>query len=145
MPQRLKLKEGSFYHIQNRGASDSLVFRANADRERFRQLLFLCNSPERIVVRDVREKHRIYQQERASFLVDIGAYVLTPQGFELMVHERAPGGASRFMQKLQTGYSMYFKSKYDCAGKIFAGSYKAREVAEGGCLWGYSSLAFVAT
>jgi len=128
MPNRLALKQGHYYHLRNFGADGRLLFRVTADRERFLQLLYLCNSSSAVVVRDIRDKHRLFGKQRGNSLTAIGAYVVLPDSFELVIYEHAQGGTSRFMQKLATGYSMYFNHQYGRSGRIFAGSYRAREL-----------------
>ena len=59
-------------------------------------------------------------------LVDIGSYCLMPNHFHILVHERAEGGISKFMQKLSTAYSMYFNTKYERTGVLFEGRFKAQ-------------------
>ncbi|MDP3956007.1 MAG: hypothetical protein Q8Q18_02075 [bacterium] len=130
MPRRLQLKEGNYYHIKNYGADNRQVFRTNSDRSRFTQLLFLCNSKKSVIVRDVRDKRNLFSRERDEHLTDIGAFVLMPDSFELVVYDRIQGGTSRFMQKLLTGYSMYFNHQYGRAGRLFAGSYQAKELKD---------------
>jgi putative transposase len=58
--------------------------------------------------------------------VDICAYVLMPNHFHLLLREKADGGISRFMQKLTTGYTMYFNKKNERSGALFQGRFKAK-------------------
>jgi putative transposase len=66
--------------------------------------------------------------------VAIGAYVLMPNHFHILVREIKKGGISMFMEKLQTGYSMYFNKKNDRVGSLFQGRFKAQHVAHDGHL-----------
>ncbi|MDP3989089.1 MAG: hypothetical protein Q8P93_02550 [bacterium] len=131
MPNRIALKQGHYYHLRNFGADGRLLFRVTADRERFLQLLYLCNSQTSVVVRDVRNKRDLFSRERVKPLTAIGAFSILPDSFDLVVYEHTQGGTSRFMQKLATGYSMYFNHQYGRTGRIFAGSYRARELTDG--------------
>jgi hypothetical protein len=42
--------------------------------------------------------------------------------------EKTEGGISRFMQKLMTGYTMYFNKKHERTGSLFAGTFKSKHV-----------------
>lgn len=63
-------------------------------------------------------------------LVDIAAYCLMPNHFHLLIQEIEEGGISKFMQKLTTGYTMYFNKKNDRNGSLFQGKFKATHVAD---------------
>ncbi len=66
--------------------------------------------------------------ERGETLVDIGAYCLMPNHFHLLIKEKQENGISIFMEKLSTGYSMYFNKKYDRTGKLFEGRFRAEHL-----------------
>lgn len=65
---------------------------------------------------------------RGNILVDVGAYCLMNNHFHLLVREVKEGGLSAFMQKLITAYTMYFNLKYERAGPLFSGRFKAQHV-----------------
>lgn len=48
-----------------------------------------------------------------------------PNHFHLLVKQRQDGGIIKFMQKLGTGYTMYFNKKNERVGGLFQGSFKA--------------------
>ena len=52
-----------------------------------------------------------------------------PNHFHLLVRELKEGGISKFMQKLMTGYTMYFNKKNDRNGSLFQGKFKATHVS----------------
>jgi len=60
--------------------------------------------------------------------VDIASYCLMPNHFHLLVRAREEGGVSKFMQKLTTGYTMYFNKRYERTGALFQGKFKATHV-----------------
>ena len=68
--------------------------------------------------------------ERGEPLVDLCAYCLMPNHFHLLVRERSSGGISRFMQKLTTGYTMYFNTRRERTGALFQGRFKAEHAKE---------------
>ncbi|TSC68738.1 MAG: hypothetical protein G01um101456_520 [Parcubacteria group bacterium Gr01-1014_56] len=63
--------------------------------------------------------------DRGGLLIDIGAYCLMPNHFHLLISEKEKGGISKFMQKLTTGYTMYFNTRYERTGALFQGKFKA--------------------
>ena len=101
---------GEYYHIYNRGNSKQVIFKNKIDYQRFIYLLFLCNSLKNLRVNDISRDFFNFDQEKQ--LVSIGAWVLMPNHFHILLTEKMEGGISKFMQKLSTAYSMYFNSKY---------------------------------
>ena len=65
---------------------------------------------------------------RGEPLVAVGAWCLMPNHFHLLIKEITEGGLSKFLSKLQTGYSMYFNMKNDRSGALFQGTFKAEHV-----------------
>lgn len=118
-----------FYHIYNRGNSKMEIFLDERDRKRFMLLLFVCNSVDPVVVRDLyiglTLGETIKRINRKETLVDIGVYCLMPNHFHILIHEKNENGISLFMQKLATGYSMYFNKKYERTGSLFESRFKA--------------------
>ena len=47
-----------------------------------------------------------------------------PNHYHLMISPRVTGGISKFMHKLNMGYTKYFNIKYDRQGALFQGKYK---------------------
>jgi putative transposase len=124
MTRKFDLSIGEFYHIYNRGTDKRLVFIDEYDYERFRRLLYLCNSKNSIIVRDI-PIGLTYGYERENTLVNVGLYCLMPNHFHLLLHEKIENGISLFMQKLSTAYSAYFNKKYSRSGSLFEGTFKA--------------------
>ena len=60
-----------------------------------------------------------------KLLVEIMAFCLMPNHFHLLVRQKQDKGISSFMQKLGTGYAMYFNQKYKRSGVLFQGKFKA--------------------
>ena len=119
-----------FYHIYNRGTEKRVIFSSRADYERFIALLYLCNSKENIHLNNYPRlslDERLLL-ERADSIVNIGAYCLMPNHFHLIMQEKENGGISRFMQKITTGYTMYFNKRNERTGALFQGKFKATYV-----------------
>src|SRR3989338_3216533 len=120
-----------FYHLYNRGSEKRDIFLSPNDYERFAALLYICNqlSPAilRIQGKTLSELIKIKQEEN---LVEIVTYCLMPNHIHLLVRASQENGISKFMQKLMTGYTMYFNKKYERAGALFQGKFKATHVSE---------------
>jgi len=120
--------EGEYYHLYNRGVDKRTIFQNHSDYERFRELLYLSNSKDLINVRDIKGSQQdIYSYLRTDPQVAIGAYCLMPNHFHILLTPLVPGGVSKFMNKISTSYSMYFNKRYDRSGRLFEGSFKARQ------------------
>mgnify|MGYP001608292543 CR=1 FL=1 len=121
-----------FYHIYNRGTDKRTVFSGKTDHERFLTLLYLCNSKDDVQLFN-QPKTTFAERlslERSDLLVDIGAYCLMPNHFHLLIGEKEENGISRFMQKLTTGYTMFFNKKNERTGALFQGRFKATHAKE---------------
>ena len=138
MGRKFQFSIGEFYHLYNRGNDKRAIFLDDSDKERFTKLLFLCNSPNSFVFRDLTEVEpmRIIHTIGSTYgktkdvIVDIGAYCLMSNHFHILVHERQENGISQFMQKLSTAYTMYFNKKYKRSGALFGGRFRATRADE---------------
>ena len=139
MSRNISLAPGEFYHLYNRGTEKRDIFSDRADYDRFLSLLYLFNTIDAVHI-DTIPKPRgstsrnflesSLETDRGEDLVDICAYCLMPNHFHLLVQEKKEGGISRFMQKLMTGYTMYFNKRYEHSGGLFQGQFKASHVNE---------------
>lgn len=125
MNRYLSFAPGEYYHIYNRGVEKRDIFKEKADYERFLRLLYVANGTEPYVFRDI-EKLPLNKIQRGKPLVALGAYCLMPNHFHLLVKEIGDGGLSEFMEKLGTGYALYFNKKENRVGPLFQGTFKAR-------------------
>ena len=120
---------GEFYHVYNRGTDKRVIFRDDTDHQRFLKLLYLSNSIEHISVRNIlRKDSEPYTFDRGLPLVKIGTYCLMPNHFHILLTPCVEDGVSLFMQKLGTGYSMYFNIRHNRTGTLFEGPFKAKWV-----------------
>lgn len=60
--------------------------------------------------------------------MDVGAFILMPTHYHLLLRPRVENGLSLFMQKLGTGYTGYFNLKNNRNGVLFQGRYKIKHV-----------------
>lgn len=148
MSRNIEFAPEEFYHLYNRGTEKRNIFVNDSDRDRFVALLVLSNqtSPVRIdnLLQQARQQGQqgrtllallemaleVAKAEPGGTLVDLCAYCLMPNHFHLLVREHSEGGISRFMQKLLTGYTMYFNTRYERTGALFQGTFKAKHAGE---------------
>jgi len=119
---------GEYYHIYNRGNSKQKIFNDEEDYLRFLDLLYISNSSEKFNIFDIRKFSNIFDTERETVLVYIGAYVIMPNHFHLLLTQTEDGSVSKFMQKLTTAYAMYYNRKYKRRGSLFEGKFKSRHI-----------------
>ena len=137
MATRPPIADDEWYHCYNRGVDKRLVFMDERDCERFLLLLFLCNDTDSRV--DLRELEHIHTLEtflarreyvRGAPLVEIGAYALMQNHIHIILKQYEENGIGLFMQKVFTGYTMYFNKKCARTGALFAGSYKSKHISK---------------
>jgi len=127
-----------FYHLYNRGVDKRTIFQSDNDRWRFLQALLLFNDENvtnNLLWQLEREKGKVNFTVLREFLaregkerkplVRIFTDCLMPNHFHLILKGIQDDGISRFMHKLGTGYTNYFNKKYDRAGSLFQGTFKA--------------------
>ncbi len=132
MGTRPPMAPREIFHIYNRGTEKRKIFLERKDYERFLALLYLSNSDSSVHISNQRglTLTDLLELERGQALVDIGAYCLMPNHFHLLIHQKVEGGISKFMQKLVTGYTMYFNLKHQRNGALFQGRFKSRHAGE---------------
>jgi len=128
MERKFKFSIDEFYHLYNRGIERRTIFLDLKDKERFINLLFLCNGSKPLVFKDIPQGLPLGKVNRGEPLVAIGAYCLMPNHFHILVSEIIENGISKFIWKLLTAYSMYFNKKYKRTGRLFEGTFRAEYV-----------------
>lgn len=122
---------GEFYHIYNRGTEKRNIFMSRSDRNRFLALLYFANQSDPADLKlQGSTLLEIIERRTSAPLVEIAAYCLMPNHFHLLIREFEDGGISKFMQKLTTGYTMYFNKKNERNGSLFQGRFKATHVSD---------------
>ena len=78
---------GEYYHLYNRGNSKQSIFLDDEDKNRFLKLMYLCNSDKSINFRDdiVERKIDAWDFDRGDEIISIGAWVLMPNHFHLII------------------------------------------------------------
>jgi putative transposase len=105
------------------------IFTDKNDYRRFLILLYLCNNTEPVNLRDIFDKgltfEELFNLERKETLVGIGAYCLMPNHIHLLITPTKENSISLLMQKIFTGYTMYFNKKSERSGRLFESTFKA--------------------
>jgi len=126
MTRSITFAPEEYYHLYNRGTNKMNIFTAPADYDRFLKLLYICNSSSLGKYTEIETTPgRTWSVARGDSLVDIGAYVLMPNHFHILIRAKKGSDVSSFLQKLLTSYSAYFNKKYDRNGSLFQGKTKA--------------------
>lgn len=133
MGNRKPLVPEEWYHCYNRGVDKRKVFFDTSDYERFLMLLYVSNGTEITHLSNFRQKRLddiLTDQSiiRGENLVSIGGYCLMPNHVHVIPQQLADKGISLFMQKVFTGYTLYFNKKYNRTGPLFAGVFKSKHL-----------------
>ena len=124
----LQFIEKEFYYLYNRGVEKRVVFSSKEEYDRFVGYLYLMNDEKNIRPANYfvgRRKNELFSELRRSPIVAIGAYCLIPNDFHILLTPLVDGGISKFMQRLQTAYTMYFNERHQRRGSLFEGTFKA--------------------
>ena len=106
-------KDGTDFHIYNRGLNRMIVFVDDLDRRAFESMLKRRLSPSD-------------SSKGKKFVGLIELIALTPldNHFHMILRELVPGSLEPFMQSLMTSYVRYFNKRHGRSGKLFAGEYR---------------------
>lgn len=127
------------YHIYNRGVEKRDIFMDDGDYIRFIHHLYSfndINTPLNLRTGKFKTNEveprllKIYDTHKRELLIEILAFALMPNHYHLMVRQKTDGGIVKFMQKLGTGYTMFFNEKYDRSGHLFQGKFKTVLIEE---------------
>ena len=135
MAQRNPIVVGEWYHCYNRGVDKRIIFETYNDYERFMLLLYLCNGSEQVHISNFKTwSFEMFLTnptiDRGERLVEIGVYALMPNHFHLILQEIKPGGIATFLQRVCTGYTMYFNIKQERTGSLFSGPFKSKHILD---------------
>lgn len=128
---RREIKKNTYFFLHNSGVEKRTIFSSKEDFDRFEAYLYLLNAVESPRAANFFSGGReagIFESARGENLVSIGAYSFVPQRFMLLVTPRVEGGVGKFMQKLQTAYTMYFNKKYAHQGRLFQSAYRSLQL-----------------
>ena len=134
-----KFGVGDYAHVYNRGNKKQVIVKDENDKQHFLEMLFYFNTeitpPNPF--QDLRtNKLRLSLN---SFvwpewwtprkpIVKILAFILMKNHFHLILEEIIENGIAKFMQRLGTGMTMYYNTRYQEVGSLFQGPYKAKNI-----------------
>lgn len=106
MPYRYSKRTNSsdLFLVSNSARGASILFRSSKDFKRFVQ--------------------KLSEYSQNSSDINVIGYVLYPTAYFILIKEHKEGSLSKFMQRINVGYAMYFNSKYRSVGHVFSGPYK---------------------
>lgn len=115
------------HHVLNRGVEKRNIFIDDRDRLRFVHDLWEFND-ENLTP----HAHHSFSKNlgfvnpnfKGKRIVDIHGWCLMKNHYHLLLSERAEGGLSLFLRKLNVGYANYFNEKYKRVGSLFQGRTK---------------------
>lgn len=134
--RKIQFVNNEFYHVYNRGTDKREIFSDGLDFSRFLQSMQEFNGPDPIgsiyehtrVKKFGGEASKNSDQGEIEPLVNIVAFCLNQNHYHFLLQQISEKGIEKFMQRLGTGYTMYFNKKYERTGALFQGVFKAIHV-----------------
>jgi putative transposase len=128
---------GEIYHCYNRGVDKRVIYTKTPEYSYFVHLLYELNdgnsannTARNLTLHEHPKRPRERTDDREK-LVDILAFTLMPNHYHLLLRQRVDNGIPKFMQKVGTGYTMYFNEIHDRSGALFQGRYKSVHIENG--------------
>lgn len=118
---------GEIYHCYNRGVDKRDVFMT---LEHFDYIIKICDLFNQVESLGGIKEYSLKKNcvNRGERIVTILSYCFNPNHFHLLLRQEVDGGVSKFMQKLSTGYTMYFNKDQNRSGSLFQGKFKSKHV-----------------
>ena len=115
--------EKELYHVFSRGVEKRNIIQNDKDRLRFVHDLWAFNSTGLTPNYILPERHKTENPKHIP-LVHIHAWCLMSNHYHLLLSPALEGGISRFIQKLNMGYTKYFNEKHKRSGVLWQGKHK---------------------
>ncbi len=134
--EKVKLVNNEIYHIVLRGVGDMSIFKDESDYYRAIFSIYEFNTIKPIEIRLQREKRQTIKKhggltsDTRDPLVEILVFCFIPNHIHLLVRQLKDKGISKFMQKVGTGYAVYFNKKYNWKGHLFQGRFRAVRIKD---------------
>ncbi len=135
MARKIPFVNGEKYHIYNRGTEKRKIFLDDKDYERFLFILESFNhSSNNYDTSDRIHDHKLgkSRSKEKQPLVLVEKYSLMPNHYHLVLEQLADNGISKFLQKVMTGFTMYFNVRYERTGVLFQGKTKSKHIGSEG-------------
>lgn len=131
----IKIIQGEYYHILNRGNNKQNIFRDKRDWIRFLFLIVYFQSPVTFysIARQINyfSKHQMFNISAdvnkniiERRYIELVGFTLMPNHFHLILRESKEGGISQYMQRVLNAYTKYYNAKYKTSGHLFQGPFK---------------------
>lgn len=127
---------GEIYHLILHGVGDDEIFKDESDYYRGVFSLYEFNTTDPIEIRLQREKRKAVKKiggltsDTRDRFVDIFAFCFMPNHIHVLVQQLKDGGVTKFMQKVGTGYAVYFNKKYVRKGHLFQSKFQAVRIKD---------------
>ncbi|OGH42428.1 MAG: hypothetical protein A3H79_04545 [Candidatus Levybacteria bacterium RIFCSPLOWO2_02_FULL_36_8b] len=132
------LATNEIYHVYNRGVEKRPIFLTRKDYARlidlvnyyrFKDCPFKYSHFKRILYQ---EKMSIMKglEDKSKKLVEIFAFCLMPNHIHFLIKQLADNGITKFMAKVQNGFSHYFNKRHDRIGHLFQGNFGATRIED---------------
>ncbi len=133
MARKISFANHELYHVFNRGVEKRNIFIDEIDYKKFVFILFKFNriQPVRSSGRDFEislKENSIKKPRTHQPLVKIHHYCLMSNHYHLVLEQVSEGGISKFLQKVMTGYTMYFNKRHERSGVLFQGKTKSKHI-----------------
>ncbi len=120
MPSRNTVRQydaPAYYHVYNRGAGGSYIFRDAQDKYKFLSLVQRYLS------------HDSQYEKYPTFDIELIAYCVMGNHFHLLLfQEHDLEAITKLMRSVSTSYSMYYNLKYRSHGHVFQSVFKAARI-----------------
>ncbi len=128
--RKIKLVEGEYYHIYNRGTDKRNIFVDQKDLLRFWESLFDFNQTEPIgsIYEFSFKKKSGEANKKRKPLVQFIAYCINSNHFHFLITPLQEKGIEKFMQRLGNGYTKYFNNRHKRSGVLFQGKFKSKHI-----------------
>jgi len=130
-----------YYHLYNRGNDKQILFKRKEDWARFLFLLIYGQSalPIHNTKRHVKnfiKKGTFDLTDKATEKifknreVELIAFSIMPNHFHILAMEITENGISKYMQRVQIAYAMYFNKRNERSGHVFQGSFGSTHIED---------------
>jgi hypothetical protein len=130
-------KEEVICHIYNHSAEGKNIFSDAEDYASFLTFLgeYLVpynpeNKTKEFAINGKTYKGVPHQPKNYSGIVELLAYSLVPNKFDLLIKHSNKDILQRFMRSLSTRYSIYLHKKYPNSGSVFRDSYRSEDIKD---------------
>lgn len=120
------LVTNQYYHVYNRGVDKRDIFGDKNDLYRFMESIIEFNQKDGVgSLANLRKSKIEVRPLSKEPLIEIIAYCLNPNHFHFILKQVSENGITKFMQRLQGGYTYYFNVKNSRSGSLFQGKFKS--------------------